>query len=107
MKRALRWLGYIVGVLIVLILAGVGTVYAISSSRMNKSYPTTVEAVSIPTDTVSKARGKHLVEAVGKCQSCHGDNFAGEAARGEIASYFRREPATRSSIPPSPGLSRS
>lgn len=78
MKRLLKWLGYLVVVLIVLILAGVGTVYAISSSRINESYPTAVETVPIPADPASLARGKHLVEAVGKCQACHGDNFAGK-----------------------------
>ncbi|MEO7367166.1 MAG: c-type cytochrome [Gemmatimonadaceae bacterium] len=76
--RALKWLGYIVGVLIALILIAVGTVYAVTSSRMGKSYPTTVETVAVPTDPASVARGKHLVEAVGKCQNCHGDNLAGK-----------------------------
>lgn len=76
--RALKWLGYIVGVLIALIVVAVGTVYAITSSRMGKSYPTAVETVAVPTDPASVTRGKHLVEAVGKCQSCHGDNLAGK-----------------------------
>ncbi len=76
--RALKWLGYIVGVLIALIVVAVGTVYAVSSSRMEKSYPTAMETVAVPTDPASVARGKHLVEAVGKCQNCHGDNLAGK-----------------------------
>jgi Cytochrome c, mono- and diheme variants len=79
MKRALKWLGSIVGVLVVLLAAGFGTVYAITETRMDKDYPTSVESIRIPTDAVSLARGKHLVEAVGKCQSCHGDNYAGTA----------------------------
>ncbi len=78
MKRALKWLGSIVGVLVVLILVGIGTAYAITTTRMGQIYPASVEAVAIPTDPGSLARGKHLVEAVGKCQSCHGDNFAGK-----------------------------
>lgn len=78
LMRALKWLGYIVGVLIVLIVVAVGTVYAVSSAKLGKTYPTVVETVAIPTDPASIARGKHLVEAVGKCQSCHGDNFAGQ-----------------------------
>lgn len=77
MKRALKWLGSIVGVLVVLLLAGIGTVYAITLTRMDKQYPTSVELVRIPTDPASVARGKHLAEAVGKCQVCHGDNYAG------------------------------
>ena len=75
--RALKWLGYIVGVLIALVVVAVGTVYAVSSSKMGKSYPAAVETVAVPTDPGAIARGKHLTEAVGKCQTCHGDNYAG------------------------------
>jgi mono/diheme cytochrome c family protein len=78
MKRLLKWLGYVVGVLIVLLVLGLGTVYAVTKTRMSKVYPTEVEAVAIPTDPASLERGKHLVEAVGKCQSCHGDNLGGK-----------------------------
>jgi mono/diheme cytochrome c family protein len=77
MKRVLKWLGYIVGGLVLLIAVGVGTVYAITSSRLGKTYPTTVENVAIPGDPASIERGKHLVTAVGKCQDCHGANFTG------------------------------
>lgn len=75
--RALKWLGYIVGGLVLLVIIGVGTVYAITSSRMSKTYPTEVEAVAIPSDPTAVARGKHLVEAVGKCTNCHGENLSG------------------------------
>jgi cytochrome c553 len=77
MKRALKWLGYIVGVLVLLIAIGVGTVYAITSNRLGKTYPTTVENVAIPGDPASIERGRHLVTAVGKCQDCHGADFTG------------------------------
>jgi Cytochrome c. len=77
MKRVLKWVGYAVGLVIVLLVVAVGVVYALSSSKFNKSYPMAVEPVAIPTDSASLARGKHLVEAVGKCQGCHGDNYTG------------------------------
>ncbi len=77
MKRVLKWVGYIVGGFIVIVLLAVGTVYALTSSRMAKTYPTDVPVVPIPTDSASIARGEHLVESVGKCQGCHGDNYAG------------------------------
>ena len=79
MKRALKWLGYIVGTLVVLVLVAVGTVYAISSSRMSKSYEPSVAALAVPADSASVARGRHLVETVGKCQGCHGDNYSGQS----------------------------
>ena len=77
MKRALKWVGYVVGFVVALLVVAVGVVYAVSSSKFGKSYPTAVESIAIPTDSMSLARGKHLVEAVGKCQGCHGDNYAG------------------------------
>ncbi|MBA3341897.1 MAG: c-type cytochrome [Gemmatimonadaceae bacterium] len=79
MKRAFKWLGYIVGGLLVLIIIAVGTAYAISSRRMARTYPTQVaETIAIPTDPASIERGRHLARAVGKCQECHGDNLAGK-----------------------------
>lgn len=79
MKRVLKWLGYIVGGLVVLLIIGVGVVYAITSSRLNKSYPTAVETVPIPSDSAALARGKHLVQAVGKCAECHGEGLVGQS----------------------------
>ena len=76
--RALKWLAYIVGGFIVIILLAVGTVYAITSSRMGKTYATNVPMIPIPADSASVARGKHLTETVGKCQGCHGDDYAGK-----------------------------
>jgi cytochrome c553 len=77
MKRVLKVLGYLVGGLLALAVIGVGTIYAITSSRLGKTYPTEVETVAIPTDSASLERGRHLVQAVGKCTDCHGANLAG------------------------------
>lgn len=79
MKRVLKWIGYIVGGLVVVILLCVGTVYAITSSRMAKTYSTTIPSLAIPADSASIVRGQHLVENVGKCQACHGDDYSGKA----------------------------
>lgn len=83
MKRVLKWVGYVVLALLVLIVAAVGTVWAITSSRLNKTYPTEVETVAIPTDSASIARGRHLVQAVGKCAECHGDKLQGMSMMNE------------------------
>lgn len=78
MKRGLKWLGYIVGGFIALVVVAVGTVYAITSSRLARTYPLEVETVAIPTDSASIERGRHLTLAVGKCADCHGENLAGK-----------------------------
>jgi mono/diheme cytochrome c family protein len=82
--KALKWLGYIVGGLVVIILLAVGTVYAITASRMSKSYSTTVPSIPIPADSASIARGEHLAVSVGKCQGCHGDDWAGKIVSNDV-----------------------
>jgi cytochrome c553 len=77
MKRALKWLGYVVGVVAALLVLAIGVGYGLSSRKFNKSYPIAVEPVVVPADSQSLARGKHLVEAIGKCQTCHGDDYSG------------------------------
>lgn len=79
MKRLLKLIGYIVGGIVAIVVLFMGTIYVITSLRMGKTYPTQVDAVAIPTDPAALERGHHLVEAVGKCAECHGDNLAGKA----------------------------
>lgn len=78
MKRLLKWIGYLVGGLVVIVVVFLAVVYAITSSRMGKTYPTTVAAIPIPSDSAAIERGHHLVLAVGKCVACHGDNLGGK-----------------------------
>ncbi len=78
MKRFLKWVGYIVGGIVAIILICVGVVYAVTSARMSKTYPTQAETIAVPTDPAAIERGRHLTIAVGKCADCHGDNLAGK-----------------------------
>jgi len=78
MKRVLKWVGYVVGGLVAVIVLCISVVYVVTSSRMGKTYPTEAEAVAIPTDPAAIERGRHLAVAVGKCTDCHGDNLAGK-----------------------------
>ncbi len=78
MKPVLKFLGKVVAGIVALLLIAVGTVYGITSYHINKNHEMHVGMVPIPTDAPAVARGKHLVESVGKCQNCHGDNYAGK-----------------------------
>jgi mono/diheme cytochrome c family protein len=78
MKRVLKWVGYVLGGLLMIVLIAVGFVYAKTSSRLNHVYPPITEAVTAPTDSASIERGRHLVWAVGKCVDCHGENLGGK-----------------------------
>lgn len=78
MPRWLRWLGYGVGAVVALLLLAVAALYAASSSRIGRKYSFPNASVRAAADSASLARGQHLVEAIGKCQDCHGEDFGGE-----------------------------
>lgn len=76
MRRVLKWIGIVLGVLIVLLVVAVTAFYAMGTSRLNRSYDIQAEAITIPTDDDSLARGAYLVTTV--CTECHGSNLGGE-----------------------------
>ncbi|MBP8251656.1 MAG: c-type cytochrome [Herpetosiphon sp.] len=77
MRKLLKVVGWMVGVLAVLILvAGLG-IYFISQSGINKTYAVNPAAVSIPTDPASIAEGERIATFRG-CRDCHGANLAGK-----------------------------
>lgn len=76
MKRVLKWILIVVGVLVVL-LVGVGAaVMAASESRLNQTYTVAVDSIAIPTDEASITEGKRLTTVFG-CTDCHGTDFSG------------------------------
>ena len=89
MKRVLKWIGSIIGGLVAIIAVVLATVYVLSSSRMNRTYPTDAaaeaETLKLPTDSAAVERGHHLVVAVGKCTDCHGENLAGKLIADDLA----------------------
>lgn len=55
-----------------------GSVGWISAERrLSRVYRVTPDAVAVPGDPASLARGRHLVEVVGQCTTCHGGDLAG------------------------------
>ena len=89
-RRILSWVGRAVAVVLGVALVGAGVVYAASEHRLRARYDTTVDAVPVPTDQASVARGEHLVRAVLDCTLCHGDDLGGSvysssAAIGTVA----------------------
>ncbi len=78
MRRLLKWVGITISSIVTLIVLAVAAVYAVSSSRLRKDYPTRVTSVEIPSDSAASARGRHIAEAVSTCMNCHGDNLAGK-----------------------------
>ncbi len=84
----IRWLKRIgIGLLslVLLIVIAIGTAYAVVGRKLAKRYPTQVAAVAIASDSQSLARGEHLVVAVNKCVTCHGDNLGGSKISDDAA----------------------
>ena len=76
MKKVLKWIGIILGgLLLLIILAAVGLSIA-GGSRLNKTQEIQAETIPIPTDEAALARGEHLVQAA--CTPCHGSDLSGQ-----------------------------
>ena len=74
MKKILKLIGGLVGLIVIL----VAVILGIGYSRFNKTYDIPVSGIEIPTDDVSIARGEHLVQAVAHCGFCHGTDLSGD-----------------------------
>jgi len=73
--KILKWIGIILGGLILLIALAAGGMIASSTSRFNKTYAIQAEPLTIPTDEASLAIGKHWAEI--HCRACHGEDLGG------------------------------
>jgi cytochrome c553 len=78
MRKVLRWIGIILGALVVLMVLVVAGLYTATSLRLAKRYSYPPPAVTVPTDAASLARGEHLVKSFLGCQGCHGEQLQGQ-----------------------------
>jgi mono/diheme cytochrome c family protein len=76
MTRIFKFLGYLAGGIVILVVALVTAVFLASNARLKKTFAVNPRPVAIPTDAVAIARGKHLAETRG-CNDCHGKDYAG------------------------------
>jgi len=77
MKKAFKFAGVIIGVLLLTILIALSTIYFMTQSRWNKTYDVTSELIEIPSDSLTIAKGKHVFTIRG-CVECHGENLGGK-----------------------------
>jgi mono/diheme cytochrome c family protein len=73
----LRWLGRIIGGLLLLVLIAVAVVYVQSNRIINKRHAFAPYPVAVPTDSGSIAHGYRLARI--RCFGCHGDSLQGKA----------------------------
>jgi len=75
-KKILKWIGIVLGGLIILAAVLVGVLYAMANARLTKKYDVQVESVVIPTDQAAIEQGKKWATVL--CADCHGADFSGK-----------------------------
>ncbi|MBE0681642.1 MAG: c-type cytochrome [Anaerolineales bacterium] len=75
MKVVFKWIGIVLGSLVGLIIVAGLVLFLIGNARLNKVYSFEPSNLTIPTDEVSIANGKHRVESL--CAGCHGPDLSG------------------------------
>ena len=78
MPRWLRLTGRAVAGLVLLVVLAIAALYAVTTLHFRTTYDFAESSVQAATDSASLARGRHLVEAIGKCQECHGADMGGK-----------------------------
>lgn len=76
MKKFVKWLGVIVGALLVIALVGYFLVYFTTNNRINRVYAVATTAITVPSDAETIAYGERLGTMFG-CNGCHGENLEG------------------------------
>jgi mono/diheme cytochrome c family protein len=75
MKRIFKFVGIVLGSLLVLILIIFSVLVVKGGARISQTYNMAVDNIFIPTDEESIANGEHWVKA--ECIGCHGDDLSG------------------------------
>src|SRR5262245_48297258 len=79
MRRLFRWLGIVVGAVVVLVLLAAAVVALASWRRISRVHTVNVVVPrSIPSDAAAIERGKHMATAMGSCTDCHGPDLGGK-----------------------------
>lgn len=75
MKKLLKWLGILLGILLLVGAISAFVMVSKFNSRMNHLYEVPVESLNIPSDSASIAQGSQFIPF---CQSCHGEALQGK-----------------------------
>ena len=76
MKKSLKWISILTGILLGLLALAVLGLYGLGQMRLNKVYDVLKEMVFIPTDEGSLSEGKRIFQYRG-CEACHGEELQG------------------------------
>jgi mono/diheme cytochrome c family protein len=77
MKRALKWIGLVLGCIVLLLLLVGVTLYQLGGSAMHADPSLPAETLDASPDSAKFARGAHIVNTHG-CTDCHESNLGGK-----------------------------
>jgi mono/diheme cytochrome c family protein len=60
-----------------LLFLALAAVHALAGARLTRSHAVEVRSVPVSGTAEARARGRHLVEVVGQCTTCHGEDLGG------------------------------
>lgn len=78
MRNTFKWIAAALGGLLTVIAIAAVVLYLRGGARLDRHYDIQPVAVTVPTDSASLARGRHLAEAVTLCVACHGEDLSGK-----------------------------
>lgn len=78
MRKVLRVVGIILGILLAVVVIAAVSVYFVSESKFNKTYQVPTPNITASTDPAVIERGKHLVTTVAVCVDCHTESMGGQ-----------------------------
>ncbi len=76
MRNALKWIGFVLGGLVILVVLFVVVMFAIGSSRLNKTYDVQPATVTITANAAALERGAYIYSV--SCAGCHGEDGSGK-----------------------------
>jgi cytochrome c553 len=76
--RWLRWTGRLLAGLVLLIVLALAVVYVVTTLAIRRQYQFPESTVRAAGDSASLAWGRHVLEAIGKCQQCHDGDLGGK-----------------------------
>jgi mono/diheme cytochrome c family protein len=80
MRRVMKWMGIVLGVLIALLVVVIAVFSVIGYQKLSNSQAYQVtESFTAPTSVEAVARGEYLVNSTAGCFGCHGDGGKGQS----------------------------
>jgi len=78
MRKLLRWVGIVLGSVVLLLAMLAGTAFLVMRSKLARTVQLDVQPPEVPATPDAVTRGRHIAEAISSCAVCHGGDFGGQ-----------------------------